>query len=336
MQLSPEERRRVYEEEKPRIDAEEKKKRDSSTTNLSANVAGLLCYVAGWISGIVFLVIEQKNRFVRFHAAQSIIVFGALNIIHSLLNPIPVAGRFFSIVIGIFAFVLWIIMMVKAYHGELFKLPLAGELAERFLGLPTSEIGKDYNSPSGQEAITSATVMDSDKEGKQRQEQQWERGRVGRITSSALAIAWSLALLIFFNFFNQYIAYYNNETVGNVSVWVREPILTGEVSSWLPILTVALVLSIVGHVILIAIDKYLLREATLIVLDLFGIAVVISLLSIFPFDFNAIPNAAVADGMELGIRITLGLIAFGIGISVIVRLIKLSVNLVKGAANRHN
>ena len=336
MQLSPEERRRVYEEEKPRIDAEEKKKRDSSTTNLSANVAGLLCYVAGWISGIVFLVIEQKNRFVRFHAAQSIIVFGALNIIHSLLNPIPVAGRFFSIVIGIFAFVLWIVMMVKAYHGELFKLPLVGELAERFLGLPTSEIGKDYNSPSGQEAITSATAIDSDKEGKQRQKQQWERGRVGRITSSALAIAWSLALLIFFNFFNQYVAYYNNETVGNVSIWVREPILTGEVSSWLPILTVALVLSIVGHVILIAIDKYLLREATLIVLDLFGIAVVISLLSIFPFNFNAVPNAAVADGMELGIWITLGLIAFGIGIGVIVRLIKLSVNLVKGAANRHN
>jgi len=150
VQLSPEERRRVYEEEKSLIDAEEKKKRDSSTTNLSTNVAGLLCYVAGWISGIVFLVIEQKNRFVRFHAAQSIIVFGALNAIHSLLNPIPVAGRFFSIVIGIFAFVLWIIMMVKAYHGELFKLPLAGELAERFLGLPTSEIGKDYSSSSGQ------------------------------------------------------------------------------------------------------------------------------------------------------------------------------------------
>jgi uncharacterized membrane protein len=309
-----------------------RKKRDYSTTNLSPNIAGLLCYVAGWISGIVFLVIEQKNRFVRFHAAQSIIVFGALNVIHSLLNPIHVAGRFFSIIIGIFAFVLWIVLMVKAYHGELFKLPLAGELAERFLGLPPNELGKDYSSPSGQETMTSATVMDSDNKGKQRQELRWERGRAGRIASSAVAIAWSLALLIFFNFFNQYVAYYNNERIGNVSVWVRESILTGEVTSWLPILTVALFLSIVGHVILIAIDKYLLREATLIVLDLFGIAVVISLLSIFPFDFNAIPNAGVADVMQLGIRITLGLIAFGIGIGVIVRLIKLTVNLVKGAA----
>jgi uncharacterized membrane protein len=104
IQLSPEERKKVYEEEKSCIDAEQKKQRDSSTPNLSPNVAGLLCYVAGWISGIVFLVIEQKNRFVRFHAAQSIIVLGVLNIIHALLHPIPVAGRFFSIIIAIFAF----------------------------------------------------------------------------------------------------------------------------------------------------------------------------------------------------------------------------------------
>jgi uncharacterized membrane protein len=333
MQLSPEERNKVYEEEKSRIDAEQKRKRDSSTTNLSPNVAGLLCYVAGWISGIVFLVVEQKNRFVRFHAAQSIIVFGALNIIHSLLNPIPFAGRFFSIIIGIFAIVLWIVMMIKAYHGALFKLPLAGELAERLLGLPPNEMGNDYAGPSGQETITSAIVMDSDKGGKQRQEQQWERGRAGRITSSALAIAWSLALLIFFNYFHQYIAFYNNETVGNASVWVRETIVTGEFSSWLPILTVALVLSMVGHVILISIDKYVLRESTLIVLDLFGIAVIISLLSIFPFDFRALPNSAVAFGMELGIRITLGLIAFGICIGVIVRVIKLTVGLLRGASH---
>jgi hypothetical protein len=88
-----------------------------------------------------------------------------------------------------------------------------------------------------------------------------------------------------------------------------------------------------GHAMLIAIDKYVLREATLLILDLFGIAVVTSLLSIFPFDFSALPNAVLAGGMELGIRITLGLITFGIGIAVIVRLIKLTVNLVKGVAN---
>jgi uncharacterized membrane protein len=333
MQLSPEERRRVYEEEKSRIDAEEKKEKDSSTTSLSPNVAGLLCYVGGWITGIVFLVLEQKNRFVRFHAAQSIIVFGTLNIIHLLLNPIPVVGWFFSTMVGVLAFVLWIVLMVKAYHGELFKLPLAGELAERLLGLPQGEMRKEYTGPTKPETAPLGAAMKPTEEGKRRRENRWKRTRAGRIISSGFAIAWSFALLIFFNFFNQYIAFYNHETVGNVSVWVREPILTGEFSSWLPILTVALVFSMLGHAMLIAIDKYVLREATLLILDLFGIAVVTSLLSIFPFDFSALPNAVLAGGMELGIRITLGLITFGIGIAVIVRLIKLTVNLVKGVAN---
>ena len=48
--------------------------------NLTPNVAALLCYVGGWISGIVLLVLEQKNRFVRFHALQSIILFGSLTV----------------------------------------------------------------------------------------------------------------------------------------------------------------------------------------------------------------------------------------------------------------
>ncbi len=80
---------------------------------------------------------------------------------------------------------------------------------------------------------------------------------------------------------------------------------------------------------LIVIDKYLLREATLIILDIFGIVVVISMLLLFPFDFSTLPNTAVANGMELGIRITLALIAFGIGIGVIARLIKLTISLAK-------
>ena len=66
MQLSPEERHKIYEEEKARIDAEQKQRMtsDSSTTGLEPNVAGLLCYLGGWITGIAFLVIEQKNKFV--------------------------------------------------------------------------------------------------------------------------------------------------------------------------------------------------------------------------------------------------------------------------------
>ena len=52
-----------------------------TSTGLEDNIAGLLCYVAGWVSGLIFLLIETENKFVRFHAVQSIIVFGfSLNI----------------------------------------------------------------------------------------------------------------------------------------------------------------------------------------------------------------------------------------------------------------
>ena len=51
---------------------------EKTSTGLDENVAGLLCYVLGWVSGLVFILIEQENNFVRFHAMQSIIVFGAL------------------------------------------------------------------------------------------------------------------------------------------------------------------------------------------------------------------------------------------------------------------
>lgn len=104
-----------------------------STTGLEPNVAGLLCYLGIWISGIVFLVIEQKNKFVRFHALQSIITFGALTVAGALLGWIPYAGIAFGTIIGILTFILWIILMAKAYQGELYNVPLAGQVAEELL-----------------------------------------------------------------------------------------------------------------------------------------------------------------------------------------------------------
>ena len=53
---------------------------EKSSTGLAENVAGLLCYVLGWVSGLVFILIEKENRFVRFHAIQSIYVFGVITI----------------------------------------------------------------------------------------------------------------------------------------------------------------------------------------------------------------------------------------------------------------
>jgi len=103
---------------------------EKSSTGLDANVAGLLCYIGGWISGIVFLVLEKDSKFVKFHAVQSIVTFGALHVLAMILGWIPFIGWIFGTVIGILALILWIILMVKAYQGEIFKLPVAGDVAK--------------------------------------------------------------------------------------------------------------------------------------------------------------------------------------------------------------
>jgi uncharacterized membrane protein len=95
-----------------------------SSTGLEENVAGLLCYVVGWITGLIFFLIEKDSKFVKFHAMQSIITFGACTI----LSFIPIVNWF----IGIVALVLWILLMVKAYQGQKFKLPFIGDLAEKW------------------------------------------------------------------------------------------------------------------------------------------------------------------------------------------------------------
>ncbi len=105
-----------------------------TSTGLGENVAGLLCYVVGWITGVIFIIIEKDNKFVRFHAMQSIIVFGILTVARILLGWIPFIGWIFGIIIGILAFILWIILMVKAYQGEKYKLPWAGSFAEKQVG----------------------------------------------------------------------------------------------------------------------------------------------------------------------------------------------------------
>jgi len=99
---------------------------------LEQNVAGLLCYVLGWVSGLVFFLLEKENKFVRFHAMQSIIVFGALTIIGFILGAIPLLGWIIGRLVSILAAILWIVLMVKAYQNVWFKLPVAGDMAEKY------------------------------------------------------------------------------------------------------------------------------------------------------------------------------------------------------------
>src|SRR5215218_4289238 len=101
-----------------------------TSTGLTENLAGMMCYLAGWITGLVFFLIEKENTFVRFHALQSIITFGGLTVLLMVLGAVPILGWMLFPILCIVQLVLWIVLMVKAYQGERFKLPVIGEMAE--------------------------------------------------------------------------------------------------------------------------------------------------------------------------------------------------------------
>ena len=109
---------------------EQKTEMDETSTGLKPNVAALLCYLLGWMTGLLFFLIE-KNKFVKFHALQSIVVFGALSAAQIILTMIPILGWILIPILTIIAIILWIVLMVKAYQGEKFKLPIAGDIAEK-------------------------------------------------------------------------------------------------------------------------------------------------------------------------------------------------------------
>ena len=104
-----------------------------TSMGLEENIAGVLCYVLGWITGIVFLVLEKENKFVRFHAMQSIATFLPLTVAVWIFTWIPIIGWAIVMLIEIAALILWLILMFKAYQGEMYKLPIVGDFAEKQL-----------------------------------------------------------------------------------------------------------------------------------------------------------------------------------------------------------
>lgn len=338
MQLSPEERHKIYEEEKERIEAEKKQRisASGSTTGLEPNIAGLLCYLGGWITGIIFLVIEQKNRFVRFHALQSIITFGVLMVAGIILRWIPLIGGFFNAIIGILALILWIVLMVKAYQGELYKIPIAGPVAEGIMPAGWRErrpgTGEEQKSTGPNEApkppeppeTSSPALSEKTEEFGRRVEDYFTRKRSGRIAGYSASIFWDVVLLIFFSFFYRYIAWYHIEPGGSVT---RLSLLTSDYFDWLPILITALVISIAANIIMIIYDRFWFREIIQIILTVIGVIVVVNLIRIFPFNFRVIPNATAADILPVVVTIVLVLIAVGLGVGALVRFIKLIVSL---------
>lgn len=100
-----------------------------SSTGLEENVAGFLCYLLGFITGIVFLVVEKKSSFVKFHAMQSTITFLGLFVIMGVLSFIPIVNLLI-VPIWILSLIVWLILMVKALRGERYSLPIVGKMAE--------------------------------------------------------------------------------------------------------------------------------------------------------------------------------------------------------------
>ena len=113
----------------------------AGTSGLQENVAGLLCYLLGWLTGIIFLLID-KRPFVRFHASQSIVVFGALFIIRMILSfGILGTGLYgfglwsmISMLVSLITLVAWIVLMIMAYQGKMFEVPIAAPLAKNIAG----------------------------------------------------------------------------------------------------------------------------------------------------------------------------------------------------------
>lgn len=102
-----------------------------SSLGLDSNLAGLLCYLVGFISGVLFVLLEKQDGYVRFHAYQSLAAFGALFVISVVAGFVPVVGGLLAMLVSPVSLIVWILMMVKAYQGERYKLPVVGDWAEQ-------------------------------------------------------------------------------------------------------------------------------------------------------------------------------------------------------------
>jgi uncharacterized membrane protein len=97
---------------------------------MDANIAATLSYLVGFVTGVIFLLVEKENKFVRFHAMQSTILFAGIVAIDILLQLVPILGALVVIFVVIPASaILWLLLMFKAYQGEEFRLPLIGDMA---------------------------------------------------------------------------------------------------------------------------------------------------------------------------------------------------------------
>ncbi len=102
-----------------------------SSLGIDENVANFLSYLLGWLSGLVFLFLEKQNNNVRFHAAQSVVIFGVLTLASLVVSVIPGIGGLLQALIGLAAFGLWIVLMVTSVMDKPPRLPVVDQPAEQ-------------------------------------------------------------------------------------------------------------------------------------------------------------------------------------------------------------
>jgi len=124
---------------------------------IDENVEAVLCYILTWVTGIIFLVLEKENKFVRFHAMQSLVFFVALFIFGIVVQVIPILGAILSFLITPIGIIMWLFLMYKAYQGERYKLPYAGKFAEEQI------FGKNFNSSKNNEQEDSKKSIEDKK-----------------------------------------------------------------------------------------------------------------------------------------------------------------------------
>ena len=120
---------------------------EATSSGLDARLASALAYLAGWVTGVLFLAIERRHAGVRFHAAQAVVVFGGLSAVMALtylaaLAGALVSGTAFWLLLAVTNLawlagaVLWAWLLLKAGRGEVWRVPGTARLVDRLAALP--------------------------------------------------------------------------------------------------------------------------------------------------------------------------------------------------------
>jgi uncharacterized membrane protein len=99
----------------------------------NARLLAIAAYLGGLMTGVIVLTVEKRDRFVRFHAMQSVVTFGTVLVAYLALTSLPVVGTLLVVPLRVGVVFLWLVLMLKAWSGESYKLPWAGDLAEHLL-----------------------------------------------------------------------------------------------------------------------------------------------------------------------------------------------------------